>query len=243
MTEERATLEIIAPTIEEAIANGLAELGLSKNAVTVETLDEGSKGILGIGSRHARVLLTVKSEVNEVPSEDRYNAPRPSYDFSDGDATNNLIAIAEATVLELIEKMGVSADVKAVLNVEDSTEDYPSVNVDISGNDLSVLIGRRAETLNALQYITRLIVGKEIGHGARVNIDIEGYRARREHSLAQLAERMAKQAVSSGRRQALEPMPPNERRLVHIALREIDGVSTESVGDDPRRKVVIIPNV
>ena len=190
MTEERATLEIIAPTIEEAIADGLAELGLSKDQVSIETLDEGSKGILGIGSRHARVLLTVKNEEEDaVQAEERYSAPRPSYDSSNGDNTENLIAIAEATVQELIEKMGVFADVKAALNEEDSTEDYPSVNVDISGNDLSVLIGRRAETLNALQYITRLIVGKEIGHGARVNIDIEGYRARRERSLNQLADR------------------------------------------------------
>ncbi len=243
MTEERASLEKIAPTIEVAIAEGLAELGLSINEVNVETLDEGNKGILGIGSRHARVLLTLKSEDEVVQTKERVSAPKPSYDAANGDAVENLIAIAEATVLELLEKMQVSADVKASLNEEDSTDDYPSVNVDISGSDLSVLIGRRAETLDALQYITRLIVGKEIGHGARVNIDIEGYRARREQSLAQLAERMAKQAIKSGRKQSLEPMPPNERRLVHIALRDYEDVSTESVGDDPRRKVVIIPNV
>ncbi len=241
MTEERATLEMIAPTIEEAIADGLAELGLSKNDVTIETLDEGSKGILGIGQRHARVLLTVKSEEDKAPPQERERAPRPSYNASSGDNVENLIAIAEATVAELIDKMGVYAEVNAVLNEEDSSPDYPSVNVDITGSDLSVLIGRRAETLEALQYITRLIVGKEIGHGARVNIDIEGYRARREQSLKTLAEQMAKQATSSGRKQALEPMPPNERRLVHIALRDSEEVYTESVGEDSRRKVVIIP--
>jgi spoIIIJ-associated protein len=243
MTEERATLEMIAPTIEEAIADGLAELGLSIEEVNVETLDEGNKGILGLGSRHARVLLTIKSEADVAQSEVKHSAPKSSYDSSKGDNIDNLIAIAEATVSELLEKMQVSADVKATLNEEDSTDEYPSVNVDISGNDLSILIGRRAETLNALQYITRLIVGKEIGHGARVNIDIEGYRARREQSLNQLAERMAKQAIKSGRKQSLEPMPPNERRLVHMALRDFDDVETESVGEDPRRKVVIIPNV
>ena len=242
MTEERTTLEMIAPTIEEAIADGLAELGLSKDDVTVETLDEGSKGILGIGQRHARVLLTVKSEEDKAPPEKRAQAPRRTYDASNGDHVENLISISEATVGELIEKMGVFAEVKATLDEEDSSPDYPSVNVDITGSDLSVLIGRRAETLEALQYITRLIVGKEIGHGARVNIDIEGYRARREQSLKTLAEQMAKQAINSGRKQALEPMPANERRLVHMALRDFEEVTTESVGEAPRRKVVIIPN-
>jgi spoIIIJ-associated protein len=115
------------------------------------------------------------------------------------------------------------------------------VSVDVNGDDLSILIGRRAETLNALQYITSLIVSKEIGRYVPIIVDVEGYRVRREGQLRQLARRMADQAIKTGRRQILEPMPANERRIIHIELRENPKVSTESVGEEPRRKVTIIP--
>jgi spoIIIJ-associated protein len=113
----------------------------------------------------------------------------------------------------------------------------------VHGDDLSILIGPKAETLNALQYITHLIVGKELGRSVPLVVDVEGYRERRALQIRRLARRMAEQAVKSGRRQALEPMPANERRLVHIELRENPDVTTESVGEDPRRKVTIIPKL
>jgi spoIIIJ-associated protein len=106
---------------------------------------------------------------------------------------------------------------------------------------LSILIGRHAETLNALQYIASLIISKEIGRSIPLVVDVEGYRARRESQLRQLARRMAEQAVRTGRRQVLEPMPANERRIVHIELRDHSEVTTESVGEEPRRKITIIP--
>ena len=115
------------------------------------------------------------------------------------------------------------------------------VRVNVKGDDLSYLIGRQAETLNALQYISSLIINKEIGRSVPLIVDVEGYRLRRENQLRQLARRMADQAVSTGRRQVLEPMPANERRIVHIELRDNSSVETESIGEDPRRKVTIIP--
>jgi spoIIIJ-associated protein len=111
----------------------------------------------------------------------------------------------------------------------------------VRGDDLSILIGRRAETLNALQYIAGLIVSKELGRSLSLIIDVEGYRSRREGQLRQLARRMADQAVKTGRRQVLEPMPANERRIIHIELRQHSGVTTESIGEEPRRKVTILP--
>ncbi|KAA3642154.1 MAG: hypothetical protein DWQ07_24215 [Chloroflexi bacterium] len=93
-----------------------------------------------------------------------------------------------------------------------------------------------------MQYITRLIVGKELGRSTHLIVDVEGYRMRRERSLRQMAQKMARQAVRSGRRQSLEPMSPAERRIIHIELRDNEDVYTESEGEDPRRKVVIIPN-
>jgi len=113
--------------------------------------------------------------------------------------------------------------------------------VDVRGSDLSILIGPRAETLNALQYISGLIVSKEIGRTIPLVVDVEGFRARRIEQLRQLARRMADQAIKTGRRQVLEPMPASERRIIHMELRNHPQVSTESIGEDPRRKVTIIP--
>jgi spoIIIJ-associated protein len=239
MTNERATIEKIAPTIDEAVEIALKELGLAEEDVEIEVLDEGAKGILGIGNRDARVRLTVKSESAEPIIEEDADAETSVEEKELTDLELNVVQITEATVTELLEKMDVYATVKSGLR--DDEGPIPSVVVDINGNDLSILIGRKAETLNALEYITRLIVGKEVGHSVHINIDVEGYRKRREISLAQLAEKMADQAIKTGKPQSLEPMPANERRLVHIALRDNDLVETSSTGEDPRRKVKIIP--
>jgi len=112
--------------------------------------------------------------------------------------------------------------------------------VDIQGDDLSILIGKRSETLSALQYISSLIVGKELGRWTPMIIDVQGYRSRRERALRQLARRMADQAVATGRRQVLEPMPASERRVVHLELRNHPHVYTESMGEEPNRKVTIV---
>jgi len=263
--ESRATLEIIAPSVEEAIDQGLNELGLSRNQVDVEILDEGSKGLFGLGNRQARVRLTLKGETRQETSRNENTSPAQTAvveededveedyfeDEDDGfdDGTDyttdleNVSAIAKATVLELLEKMNLPrATVEAKITEPDDEFDRPGVNINILGEDLSILIGKQAETLNALQYITRLIVGKEIGRGINLSVDVEGYRARREQSLRHLARRMASQAVKTGRKQMLEPMPANERRIIHIELRDNEEVTTESVGEEPRRKVTIIPN-
>ena len=134
------------------------------------------------------------------------------------------------------------AEVKSSIMMPEDSDDRVRIQVEIFGDDLSILIGKRAETLNALQYITRLIVGKEVGHGVSLMVDVEGYRSRREQSLRQLARRMASQAVKTGRRQMLEPMPANERRIIHIELRDNEEVTTSSVGEEPRRKVTITPH-
>jgi len=267
----RATLEIIAPTAEEAIEKGLNELGLSRDQVEIEILDEGSKGLFGLGNRQARVRLTMTSpgeEQHSVPkaesappakvaakaeeeAEDYFDDDADDDDYDDGfdDGTDystdldNVSAIAKATVLELLEKMNLPRATVEATVVEPVDElDRTGVHINILGEDLSILIGKQAETLNALQYISRLIVGKEIGRGVNLTVDVEGYRSRREQSLRQLARRMASQAVKTGRKQMLEPMPANERRIIHIELRNNDEVSTESVGEEPRRKVTIVPN-
>ena len=234
--EHRATLEMIAPSVDEAIDKGLEELGLSEDQVDVEVLDEGGGGLLGIGARQARVRLTVRGSAVKPRREKR----EPAAPLSQQDA-ENMVAITKATIQELLHHMDIRAEVHAEMGAPDDEDGPAPVLANITGGDLSILIGRQAETLNALQLITRLIVGKEVGNIAHVVIDVEGYRKRREDALRQLAEKMAQQAISTGRRQSLEPMSPAERRVIHMTLRDSAGVTTESVGEEPRRKVVIVP--
>lgn len=283
---ERTTLEIIAPTVEEAIQQGLAQLGLTADAVSVEVLDSGSKGLFGLGGRQVRVLLTVNPPVSEIkpasvpepktaPAKKAESKPKakeakprpakkptetkpveqkpaerkpaeqkpvpppapPKVDRMEHDA---VLDTAEEVVSKLVYHMGMTAQVSAHYD-DSSTDDHRVIQVDVRGEDLSALIGRRAETLTAFQHIASLIVGKQTQKWVQMIIDVEGYRSRREKQIRQLAQRMADQVTKTGRKVTMEPMPSNERRVVHIELRGHPAVKTESTGDDPYRKVVILP--
>jgi spoIIIJ-associated protein len=251
---ERTTLEKIAPSVEEAVSEGLAELGLTAEAVDVEVLDSGSRGLFGVGSRQARVRLTVKNipPILDGGAKNTETIPATTASGSDKDASveiseeafnvldDNLLFVSRQTVAELLEKMKVSAHIEVRYGDLDEEGQRP-VLVDVQGDDLSVLIGRRAEILNALQYIVNLIVSKQVERWVQVVIDVQGYRARHERQLRQMAQRMADQAMKAGRRQVLEPMSAGDRRIIHLELREHPGVTTQSVGEEPTRKVTIIP--
>ncbi len=229
---ERTNLEVIAPTAEEAIASGLEQLGVSQEMVNVEILDEGSRGFLGMGGRQARVRLTLKAD-------DSPEAPASSVELPPvRSPADPLLDFTVQTANDLLERMKLSARVSAAYGDPDPSGEK-NILVDVRGDDLSVLIGRRAETLNALQYILGLIVSKQAETWVQVTVDVEGYRARREKQLRQLARRMAEQAVQTGKRQVLEPMSSAERRIIHLELREVPEVISESIGEDPNRKVTI----
>ena len=252
---ERTTLEIIAPTVEKAIAQGLAQLGLSADAVSVEVLDAGNKGLFGLGKHQVRVRLTVNPPPGEAAPVQTESAP-PSRKEAErvekkpkpapvstpvlNPEHDPLLDRSEAVVSKLVHLLNLEAQVSAYYGEQDR-EGRRNVHVDIRGNDLSVLIGRHSETLNAFQYVASLIVGKEIEDWVQLVIDVEGYRERREKQLIQMARRLADQVTKSGRRQALEPMPSAERRVIHIALRDHPDVTTESTGEEPHRKVTIVP--
>jgi spoIIIJ-associated protein len=146
-----------------------------------------------------------------------------------------------ATLEELLAKMEINARVAVYRAQPSGGEETPWV-LQIQGADLGVLIGRRGETLAALQYITRLIASRDLQRRANIVIDVEGYKTRREKQLRRLAKRMADQALQIGRTVSLEPMPPYERRIIHLALRDHPQVTTQSVGEGEHRKVTIIPN-
>lgn len=243
MTEERTKLEVIAPSVEEAVEKGLNDLGLTRDDVEVEILDEGKRGLFGLSTRQARIALKIKTNM-PVPAklsvdldEEPQDAPKEETDLTATDEAEE-VSIARETINIILEKMNVDALVKARLGEAEDNRVQP-VMVDIEGNDLSFLIGRKAETINALQYITSLIVSREIGRWIPLQIDVQHYRRRREEEVRKLARRIAEQVVSTGRKQVLEPMPPNERRIVHLELRDNPDVETESTGEEPRRKVTV----
>jgi spoIIIJ-associated protein len=236
MTETRTSLEIIAPTVEEAVARGVKEIGFPEDMIEVEVVDAGGKGFLGFGNRQVRVRLTVKTETPK-PKESFEAEATPVEDDEEAER------VTKDTVYELLQRMGVRALVEARWAEMDDHGNIRPLLVDVRGQDLSILIGRRGETLQALQYITRLIVGKELKRPVSVIIDVEGYRIRRERQLRNLARKMAEQAIETGRTMNLEPMPANERRIIHIELRDNPEVDTVSIGEGDRRKVTIIPQL
>ncbi len=205
--------EFSAKSVDEAIAKGLAELGLARDAVEVEVVSEGARGLLGIGGGEAVVRLT------RISNEDAS-------------------AIAQEILEKLLAGMGFEAQVEVQPDV--TSEDEGAFVLNIVGEDLSVLIGRRGETLRDLEYLARLMVSSKTGK-AKFLVDIEGYRTRRERQLRELAKRMASRVESNRQPITLEAMPPNERRIVHMTLRDHPQVKTHSIGDGDHRRVMILP--
>ncbi|MCP5094821.1 MAG: KH domain-containing protein [Chloroflexi bacterium] len=271
---QKSEIEARGQNVEQAIQAGLVKLGLDRHEVSIKIIDEGSRGLLGIGSRNAVVKLTslvVKEppppvrvepvKVDPVPEpepepepvvvETAVSTPLPpaptaAESESDSDEEPEIDLEAEKgmalDVLQtLLDKMHVEAELAASLSEEDDVTGRQINIIEINGNDLGILIGPRGETLGSMQYLTRLMVGHKLRRRVDFVIDIEKYRQRREQALTRLAERMAKKVIIRGRPVGLEPMPPNERRVIHMALRNHDEVYTESSGEGKRRKVRILP--
>lgn len=163
----------------------------------------------------------------------------PSYLDDDVDKLEKARRIAFETIKNLLEKMNIDAKVVTRIVDPEDDRDRSIVLADITGKDLSILIGRKSDTLNSLQYISSLILCNEMGEWIPLTVDVQGYRSRRERQLRQLARRIADQVVQTGRKQVLEPMPANERRIIHLELRYHPFVTTESTGDEPNRRATI----
>lgn len=281
-------IESRGATVEAAVAAGLLRLGLDRDRVVVTVLDEGSRGLLGIGSREAIVRLAVRQPATETPPPPKpatvqpaavqpppppkpapiqpppppkpaaapppkpAPAPRPvdraqstgEEEVAPGDIAEHLEAEREtaiAVISELLEKMRVSGGVSGYLTEPDDVTGQQVNIIDISGDDLGVLIGPRGETLDALQFLSRLMVSHRLHRRANFVVDVEGYRHRREQALTRLAERMAEKARQRGEPISLEPMAAFERRIIHMTLRDAEDVYTESTGEGKQRRVRIIP--
>ena len=248
MAEEEG-VEIGAKTVDEAIKAGLEDLGLARNQVRIEVLAAGSPGLLGLGGEDARVRLIPLPE-GQVSTEEPFLTGQEEGEAAMTEDTESVdddipanAEIAMECLHQLLDLLDIKAEVTARLP-ETAVDGVGRVSVvlDVSGDDLGLLIGRRGSTLAALQYLVNLITNRRSGEDLLVNVDVERYKRRREESLHGLALRMADRVLQTGRMVTLEPMPAAERRIVHLALADNPEISTTSVGDGESRKVSIFPS-
>ncbi|MBR2716592.1 MAG: protein jag [Oscillospiraceae bacterium] len=248
------SMEFRAKTVEDAVARALAELGLKRDDVSVEIVERGKSGFLGILAADAVIRVSYESqeeeaadaaapaepgkpaEPAEAPAPAKKESPAPAPAAPAGKPRTAEGAQAEQTesfLTGLLEHMGVKADIAI------TPRKGGGLDVDLSGSGIGAVIGRRGETLDAIQHLTNYVVNRGSDKRAHINVDAENYRAKREESLVRLAEKMAAKAVKYKRSMALEPMNSYERHVIHAALQEYEGVTTSSTGAEPNRRVVV----
>lgn len=203
--------------VEDALTKASVELGVTSDRVEYEVIEKGSSGFIGIGSKPAKINARVKEEEVIVVSE----AP----------------ADIEAVIVEFLSKVFAAMNLTVKINVNITEE---SVDVDLVGDDMGVLIGKRGQTLDSLQYLVSLVVNKKSDKYLRVKLDTENYRERRKETLENLAKNIAFKVKRTKRPVSLEPMNPYERRVIHSALQNDRYVTTKSEGEEPFRHVVVL---
>jgi len=222
-------IEAIGRTIEEAKQAAIAQLrALSESDVEFVVLDEGSKGVFGLGYKFARVKAKLVGQALEEPQEPIIR--RKTETVGPVEVLSEPKPILEA-ILELMNLEG-----KVECLMEEDT-----IRLDISGPGMGILIGKQGRTLDSLQFLLSLMVNRKAEKRHMVQVDVEGYRARREVTLKEMAMRLARTAAEEHRRVFLDPMQPAERRIIHLALADHPDVTTFSQGEEPMRKVVIVP--
>ena len=252
-------------TVDEAVREALNELNITRDNAEIEVLDEGQKGFLGlIGSKDATVKVwpkvdETKSILNEIFNEEI--EPETSQEvvlntddeleIEDEEVSTDEVHMEEAikTLDEENEEilsaarefLGKILETLELDNIVEMELENNTLNVNVNGdeNRLGILIGKRGVTLDSIQYILNLIVNKKSSRYIRVNLDSSGYRDKRKKTLENLAGKMANKVIKTGRSIKLEPMNSYERKIIHTALQDFEGVLTHSEGKDPFRKVVI----
>lgn len=204
--------EIIATgkDTEQAIEAGLLELNVSREDVKIEILETSNKGLFGLfGQKDAKVKIIVESDNGDV------------------------VVKTEEFILGVLSKMGITAS--AQIEIKENNR----IEISLEGENMGMVIGRRGETLDALQHVVQLYVNKEFETFYKVTVDTEDYRAKREEALTQLAHGLAKRVIRTRKEVVLEPMKPYERRIIHTALQNYNKVKTHSIGEEPNRKLVV----
>lgn len=219
-----------AKSVGEAIDLAIAELGVSKDDVKVEVINEPAGGFLGLGSKDAEVKVTV--DIAEEEEEVVYYGDDESFE---GDAVSEAEEAAVQFVAEVLSGIGIHGNM-------DSYREDDAIYISVSGGDCGAAIGRHGETLDAISYMTNLIANKHSEERVHVHLDVGGYRKHREQVIKNLADRAVSKVRKTGRKVAMEAMNPAERRVVHAYLQNTDGISTHSEGDEPNRRVIITPD-
>lgn len=229
------SIEVTGRTEDDAIASALRQLGLQREDVSIEILERAKSGFLRIGASPAVIRVSY-----EAPDEPKAAAPEKK--AAAAPATKSTAApVSGGDVKErtrdfldgLLTRMGTKA------NIEMLVREDGAISVDLSGEGMGAIIGRRGETLDAIQHLTNYAVNRGCEERTHISIDAENYRAKREESLVHLAEKMAAKALKYHRSMALEPMNSYERHVIHTALQNYEGVTTGSTGTEPNRRVVI----
>ena len=242
-------IEVTANSVDAAISKGLAELNATPGDVMIEVLEEPNTGLFGFGAREARVRIVLigrrKSDERQEVREEQPEMPEPRESpalptVPEDDLDEDAI-VGRQVLSELLVKLGVEAQVSVHLTDDDDEGEEPHWMLNVTGERINRLIGRRGETLSCLQHIVRLICSRRLERRANIIVDVAGYKNGRSNRLRGLANRLAKQAVQQGRTITLEPMHANERRIIHLTLRGRQDVTTRSVGEGRTRKVTIVP--
>jgi spoIIIJ-associated protein len=248
-------IEIEGKTVDEALYMGLDQLKLTIDEVEMEVLDYGQKGFMGIGYKPVKIKLTEREEAvvpdfilnkdkekEKAPRKEKKDRPRREKTKTEqedvkGEYFPEGTEFVENEVTEflkgLMEKVGINGGTVKAANTDNG------LLVNLEGDDMGILIGRRGETLDAVQYLASLVYNKGKDDYHRVTVDTENYRKKRENTLIKLARKKAAQVAKTGRRVVLEPMSPFERRIIHFALQNDKYVTTYSEGEEPARHIVI----
>ena len=233
----REFIDVTGKTEDEAIKKALAQLELDRDDVSVEVLERAKSGFLGIGASPAVIRVSYEAEDEPAAPAAAPKAEAPAAPAKAAAAAvvdeNEDYAEIRRFLTGLLERMGVTAD------IEISPRENGGVNVNLSGSGMGAIIGRRGETLDAIQHLTNYVVNRGSEKRLHISVDAECYRSKREESLTRLAEKMAEKAIKYKRSMALEPMNSYERHVIHTALQNYEGVTTSSTGVEPNRRVVV----
>lgn len=235
-------LEVTGKTVDDAITEACRRFLVTSDRLEYEVIEKGTSGFLGFAAKpaviKARVICEDNNDVNDNKSEAvlEDNTSKVVEDNNNNEVNNDSLSDSDPKefLLKVFDAMGLKVNV-------DITEKDGEMNIDLSGDEMGVLIGKRGQTLDSLQYLTSLVVNKGTKEYVRVKVDTENYRERRKETLENLAKNLAYKVKRTKKAVSLEPMNPYERRIIHSALQNDKYVTTISEGEEPYRKVVIKP--
>lgn len=245
-----SVITVSAKTVNDAITEASIELGLVSTEIEYEVIEEGSAGFLGIGKKQAVIKAWKKEEPKKEHKKEKKKAPKKETPVVEHveepvapvkeevlcEVTEETKAACEKFLYDVLQTMGMEVTITTTIDEEGA------LSLDIAGENMGILIGKRGQTLDSLQYLTNRVANKMQDGYVRVKLDTENYRARRKETLENLAKNIAHKVKRTKRSFSLEPMNPYERRIIHSALQSDKYVSTHSEGEEPYRKVVVTLN-